>query len=105
MKKIIVLLVMITLNSYAQDATKAKALLDKVSATAKSYKNIQIDFSYKLENTKEKVNQNSKGNVTLSGSQYLLNFMGVTKLSDGKKIYTISTEDEEISIVRLVFSF
>ena len=51
MKKIIVLLVMITLNSYAQDATKAKALLDKVSATAKSYKNIQIDFSYKLENT------------------------------------------------------
>ncbi|WP_395075549.1 outer membrane lipoprotein carrier protein LolA [Flavobacterium sp.] len=101
MKKIIVLLVMITLNSYAQDATKAKALLDKVSATAKSYKNIQIDFSYKLENTKEKVNQNSKGNVTLSGSQYLLNFMGVTKLSDGKKIYTISTEDEEISIANI----
>ncbi len=92
---------MITLNSYAQDATKAKALLDKVSATAKSYKNIQIDFSYKLENTKEKVNQNSKGNVTLSGSQYLLNFMGVTKLSDGKKIYTISTEDEEISIANI----
>ena len=47
------------------------------------------------------MNQNSKGNVTLSGSQYLLNFMGVTKLSDGKKIYTISTEDEEISIANI----
>ena len=99
MKKIIsFFLFVICFNLQAQDAVKAKALLDKVSATAKSYKNIQIDFTYKLENTKEKVNQNSKGNVTLSGSQYVLNFMGVTKLSDGKKIYTISTEDEEISI-------
>lgn len=89
---------MVCFNLQAQDAVNAKALLDKVSATAKSYKNIQIDFTYKLENTKEKVNQDSKGKVTLSGSQYLLNFMGVTKLSDGKKLYTISTEDEEISI-------
>jgi outer membrane lipoprotein-sorting protein len=102
MKKITtIILLFITVALHAQNAAKAKALLDKVSATAKAYKNIQIDFSYVLENTKEKVNQQSKGNVTLSGNQYVLNFMGVTKLCDGKKIYTISKEDEEVSIANI----
>ena len=102
MKKIVsIVLLFLSFSIQAQNAVKAKALLDKVSATAKSYKNIQIDFSYALENTKEKVNQESKGKVTLSGNLYVLNFMNVTKLCDGKKLYTISTEDEEISIANL----
>ena len=99
MKKIIVLLLIVfSFSAQAQDAVKAKALLDKVSAKVKSYKNIQIDFKYSLQNLKENVHQESKGNVTLSGNQYNLNFMGVTKLCDGKKLYSIVAEDEEISI-------
>ena len=99
MKKIIVLLLIVfSFSAEAQDAVKAKALLDKVSAKVKSYKNIQIDFKYSLQNLKENINQESKGNVTLSGNQYVLNFMGVTKLCDGKKLYSIVPEDEEISI-------
>jgi outer membrane lipoprotein-sorting protein len=99
MKRIIgLLLIIFSFSAQAQDAEKAKALLDKVSAKVKSYKNIQIDFKYSLKNLKENVNQESKGNVTLSGNQYVLNFMGVTKLCDGKKLYSIVPEDEEISI-------
>jgi outer membrane lipoprotein-sorting protein len=102
MRKIIsILLILISISTQAQDAAKAKALLDKVSAKVKSYKNIQIDFKYSLQNTKENINQENKGNVTLSGNQYELNFMGVTKLCDGKKVYTISKEDEEISIASI----
>ena len=98
-KKIIgLLLIVVSFSVQAQDALKAKVLLDKVSAKAKSYKNIKIDFKYSLQNLKEKVNQESKGNVILSGNQYVLNFMGVTKLCDGKKIYTIVPEDEEITV-------
>ena len=98
-KKIIgLLLIVVSFSVQAQDALKAKVLLDKVSAKAKSYKNIKIDFKYSLQNLKEKVNQESKGNVILSGNQYVLNFMGVTKLCDGKKLYSIVAEDEEISI-------
>ena len=99
MKKIIVLLLVIfSFSAQAQDAVKAKALLDKVSAKAKSQQNIQIDFKYSLQNLKENVNQESKGNVTLSGNKYVLNFMGVTKICDGKKLYSIVAEDEEITI-------
>lgn len=82
----------------AQNSQKAKALLDEVSAKVKSYDNIVIDFKYALNNQKENINQESKGNVTLKGNLYNLNFMGVTKIFDGKMIYTIVPEDEEISI-------
>ena len=37
----------------------------------------------------------------MMGNQYVLNFMGVTKLFDGKKIYTINPEDEEVTISKL----
>jgi hypothetical protein len=92
----IALLIGFTLQ--AQDAKKAKELLDEVSAKVKSYNNIVIDFKYSLNNPKENINQESKGNVTLQGNLYNLNFMGVTKIFDGKKVYTIVPEDEEISV-------
>jgi outer membrane lipoprotein-sorting protein len=92
-----VLLVSIT-TTQAQNSQKAKALLDEVSAKVKSYNNIVIDFKYALNNQKENINQESKGNVALQGNLYNLNFMGVTKVFDGKKVYTIVPEDEEISI-------
>jgi hypothetical protein len=34
----------------------------------------------------------------MKNNQYVLNFMGITKIFDGKKTYTIVPEDEEISI-------
>ena len=89
---------LIGLSLQAQDAKKAKELLDEVSSKVKSYDNIVIDFKYALNNPKENINQESKGNVALQGNLYNLNFMGVTKIFDGKKVYTIVPEDEEISI-------
>ncbi len=94
---LLVLFFLININSYSQDK-KAKDLLDQVTEKVKSYTNIVIDFKYSLNNAKENINQESKGNVTMKGNLYVLNLMGVTKLFDGKKIYTINPEDEEISI-------
>ena len=100
MKRIlsVVFVLFIGLSMQAQDAKKAKELLDQVSAKVKSYNNIVIDFKYSLSNPKEKINQESNGNVALQGNLYHLNFMGVTKIFDGKKVYTIVPEDEEITI-------
>ncbi len=85
-------------NTPAKDKNKAKALLDKVVSKAKSYKNMVIDFKYAINNSAENVNQENKGTVMLQGNKYVLSFMGVTKIFDGKKIYTIVPEDEEITI-------
>jgi outer membrane lipoprotein-sorting protein len=84
-------------DAQAQDK-KAKDLLDEVTAKIKSYENISIDFKYSLNNAKENINQDSKGTVVLKGNLYHLNFMGVTKIFDGKKTYTINPEDEEVTI-------
>jgi outer membrane lipoprotein-sorting protein len=93
----IIALLLLSISIQAQDK-KAKDLLNQVTAIVKSYDNIVIDFKYSLHNSKENINQDSKGNVTLKGNQYVLNFMGVTKIFDGKKSYTIVPEDEEVTI-------
>ena len=93
----IIALVLFGFSTQAQDK-KAKDLLDQVTTIVKSYDNIVIDFKYGLHNIKENINQDSKGNVTMKGNQYVLNFMGVTKIFDGKKTHTIVPEDEEVTI-------
>lgn len=95
--KIITVLLICT-QLFAQDAKKAKNLLDEVSAKVKSYENITIDFKYSISNPKENIFQESKGNVILKSDMYLLNFMGIIKMFDGKLTYTIVPEDEEITI-------
>lgn len=99
MKKFIqiTLIFIFSIAIQAQDK-KAKALLDQVTTKVRSYNNIVIDFKYSLNNAKENINQDSKGNVILKSNQYILNFMGVTKIFDGKKTYTIVPEDEEVTI-------
>ena len=99
MKKLIQIafILLISFSVQAQDK-QAKSLLDQVTAKVKSYDNIVIDFKYSLNNSKENINQDSKGNVTMKNNQYILNFMGITKIFDGKKTYTIVPEDEEITI-------
>lgn len=97
--RIFVLFVLLSgFSAQAQNADKAKKLLDEVSTKIKGYKNMVIDFKYQLSNPKKNLNQESKGNVALEGNKYLLNFMGVTRLCDGKKVYNIVPEDEEITI-------
>jgi outer membrane lipoprotein-sorting protein len=99
MKPILSLLVALFIGFSAQAQDKnAKVLLDKVTAKVKSYKNITINFKYSLNNTKENINQDSKGTVVMSGNKYVLNFLGITKIFDEKKTYTIVPEDEEITI-------
>jgi outer membrane lipoprotein-sorting protein len=93
----IALLLFISFTANAQDK-KAKDLLDQVTAKVKTYKNISIDFKYTLNNSKENINKESKGNLLLEGNKYVLNFLGVTKIYDGKKSYTIVPEDEEVTI-------
>ncbi|PSG88474.1 LolA family protein [Aurantibacter aestuarii] len=100
MKKIILILTVLlsTTALFAQNDAKAKGLLTEVSNKAKSYKNISIDFKYVLENLKENINQETRGDVVMEGNKYKLNILGITRIFDGKKLYTISPEDEEITI-------
>jgi outer membrane lipoprotein-sorting protein len=94
---ITVLFITLSLSSFSQN--DAKKLLNEVSQKVKSYQNISITFKYLLENTAENIKQETKGDVVLQGEKYKLNILGVTRLFDGKKLYNISPEDEEVTIL------
>lgn len=91
----VVLLLFMTAFAKAQNAP---ALLKEVDAKVKSYDNISIDFKYALTNEAEGVNQETKGSVILAGNNYRLDLMGTTQLFDGKNVYTIVPEDEEVTV-------
>lgn len=92
----LILVAFLTFNlSFAQDAKK---LLNEVSAKVKTYDNIFIDFKWNLNNAKEKVQQETRGDVTIVGNKYILNMLGTTRMFDGKKVYSIVPEDEEVTI-------
>ena len=103
MKKIVFLiLACLSLGMNAQNAQKAEQLLNEVSKKVSSYDNMVIDFKYALENTSENIHQETRGDASIKGDKYVLNFMGTTQLFDGKKVYTIIPEDEEINISNYV---
>ncbi len=97
MKKVVLLILAVCSISLAP-AQDAKTLLNEVSTKVKSYNNIVIDFKWNLNNVKENVNQDTRGDVSIQGDNYLLHMLGVTRMFDGKKIYTINPEDEEVTI-------
>jgi outer membrane lipoprotein-sorting protein len=100
MKKIIVLIAIALVNfsAFSQNSNEAKALLDEVASKVENYKNIHIDFIHKLDNEDADVHQETEGSVTLQGDLYHLNYMGTEQIFDGKKIYLIIHEDEEVII-------
>ncbi|MCF6350209.1 MAG: outer membrane lipoprotein carrier protein LolA [Flavobacteriaceae bacterium] len=99
MKKYIVLVTLfLGIITFAQDALEAKKILDEVSTKIKSYESLYIEFSSSLDNNAENVHQITKGNTSLKGNLYVVNLLGVTTIFDGKKVYTINPEDEEVNI-------
>ncbi|TYC14812.1 outer membrane lipoprotein carrier protein LolA [Bizionia gelidisalsuginis] len=98
MKKLVLLLLLISSSVFSQNANDAKALLSEVSQKVKSYDNIAIDFKYALNNSAENIQQETRGDVTMLGEKYKLNILGITRIFDGKTLYTISPEDEEVTI-------
>ncbi|WP_272023057.1 LolA family protein [Olleya namhaensis] len=97
MKKLLVLFLLASSTIFAQD-NDAKKLLNEVSAKAKGYDNIAIDFKYVLENSEENIKQETKGDVVMQGENYRLNILGITRIFDGTTIYSISPEDEEVTV-------
>lgn len=91
-------LFLLSINSFSQNSSQAEKLLNEVSSKIKSYKNISIDFKYALDNNSENIHQVTRGNVVLEGEKYRLNILGATRIFDGKTLYTISPDDEEVTI-------
>ncbi len=94
---VLLLLTFLPFISYPQ-GNSARVLLDEVASKIESYDNVYLEFNYNLENKTEKVNQETRGNLTLQKNLYNLKYMGVERIFDGKKVYLIVHEDKEVII-------
>ena len=83
--------------SQAKDP-KAVALLDEVSAKAKAYKSIKVDFSYTMVNQKAKINEEKSGNLLVSGDRYKMTAAGQTVICNGKTIWTYIAASNEVQV-------
>ena len=100
-KKIIPLFIaIISFNNIvvSQNTSEAEGLLNKVSENIKSYDNIYINYTYTLSNLEEDINQTNKGSFVTEGDNWKFVMLGVTRIFDGDKLYTINPDDEEITI-------
>ena len=84
--------------SYSQADSEAELLLNKVSENIKNYDNIYINYAYTLKNIEEDINQTNKGSFVTEDEKWRFEMLGVTRIFDGNKLYSISPDDEEVTI-------
>ena len=97
---IFLIIIIITSNNLiiSQNAEEAEILLNKVSENIKSYENIYINYTYTLSNLEEDINQTNKGSFVTEDDNWKFVMLGVTRIFDGDKLYTIIPDDEEVTI-------
>ena len=76
--------------SYSQGDSEAELLLNKVSENIKNYDNIYINYAYTLKNIEEDINQTNKGSFVTEDEKWRFEMLGVTRIFDGNKLYSIS---------------
>ncbi|GAB4254648.1 MAG: hypothetical protein Kow0079_11030 [Vicingaceae bacterium] len=97
LKFIIVAFLLIGNNVNAQDE-KAKKILDELSEKTKKYTSIKADFKLNISNKVEKVDEEQTGSIIIKGNKYILNIKGQEVISDGKTMWTIIKDAEEVQI-------
>ena len=99
MKKIIAILAIITyFNASAQYDPKAKAILDKVSAKYKVMKGYQAAFLNNILSPAAEMDETIEGKISVSGEKFNLALKNQTIIVDGKTMWTIMKEEEEVNI-------
>ena len=81
-----------------RDNLDAELLLNKVSDNIKSYENIYINYAYTLKNLEEDISQTNNGSFVTENDNWRFEMLGVTRIFDGDKLYSISPDDEEVTI-------
>jgi outer membrane lipoprotein-sorting protein len=80
---------------------EAKKILDAVSKKFKSYKAVQANFTYSVENADGKVVSSKKGSIYMKGSKYRVSFVGQEIFCDGKTVWTYDQSSNEVTITQL----
>lgn len=88
------------ISVFAQQDQKAKSILENVTKNTQSYQSIQATFDYILDNKKEEIHEENKGEIVIRGEKYQLKLpqLGLEVYSDGKNVWSYMKDANEVSI-------
>lgn len=82
----------------AQAQNNSQKILDELANRTNAAKNIQVGFSYEMENTEADIHEATEGSLVVSGNKYLLKIAGQEIICDGKTIWTYIADADEVQI-------
>jgi len=94
----LLLLTLLFQSSLLAQDEKAKGILEDLSKKTKTYSSMQADFEYRMWNKKDAIDETQNGSLLSKGDQYRLNIAGQIILSDGKTVWTVLPDAEEVQI-------
>lgn len=77
---------------------KAKTVIAELASTIRSYKNMRIEFAYKMDNDDSKIHESKEGMLLVQGEKYRLTIAGQIIINDSKAIYSYLPEAKEVQI-------
>ena len=91
-------LVAVVHASFAQYDTKAREILDAMSAKYKNIPAYKAKFSTSLINEVEGVNETFSGEITVKGDKYILTTDDQIVINDGTSVWTYLPDANEVNI-------
>jgi outer membrane lipoprotein-sorting protein len=83
----------------SQNDLKAQTILFEAYQKYKTYKNVRISFSTKIENLETKKTTNYEGKGYIEGVKYFIEYPEETILSDGKSIWSYPKSKKVVKII------
>jgi outer membrane lipoprotein-sorting protein len=92
------LLIAFSTTLFAQDQV-AKDVLDRLSATTKSYKNMTVGFDFIFENKNQNINEKQKGILVLQEQMFRLEMEEQIIINDGESQWIYLADMNEVQIM------
>lgn len=96
--KQLLILIIITAVGTVQAQSKSQQILDDLASKTKAAQNIQVGFSYEMNNSDADIHEVTEGSLIVSGNKYILKIAGQEIICDGKTIWTYIADAEEVQI-------
>ena len=97
-KLLTTLLIAFSTTLFAQDQL-AKEVLDRLSATTKSYKNMNIGFDFIFKNNSQNINEKQKGTLVLQEEMFRLEMEEQTIINNGEIQWIYLADMNEVQIM------
>lgn len=88
----------IAIGSFAQKDKKATEILDRVIAKTESYKTMEVEFTLAMDNVEADIHDSKNGILLVMGDKYKLTLSEQIVISDGKTMWTLLMENQEVMI-------